>query len=94
MVTTLAILFIVLLVGAILYGFGIVMRRPPTHDELTREKCSLCLQMFPKEELVERQIGDYRVLYFCERCVMNLQADLEQRRDGQSKRTSVEKHRS
>lgn len=76
MVTALAILFVLLLIGTIFYGFGIMMRRPPTEEELKTEKCSLCGQRFPKEELIERQVGDYRLLYFCAQCIAGLHQEL------------------
>ncbi len=88
MITTLAILFLLLLVGLVLYGFGIVMRRAPTDHELQTEKCSLCLQRFPKSELLERQIGDYKLMFFCERCIKTLQVDLEKRKNGKATKTS------
>ena len=58
MLTYLAIAFVVLLIVAILYGFGIVMRRPPSLQELGSETCILCRRKFKKEELIEREIGD------------------------------------
>lgn len=76
MVTFLAIVFVLLLIGTILYGYGIVMRRPPTEQELRTEKCSLCVQRFPKEELIERQVGDYRLLFFCAQCIAALHQEL------------------
>jgi hypothetical protein len=79
MVTTLAILFILLLIGTIFYGFGIIMRRPPTEEELKTEKCSLCGQRFPKEELIERQVGDYRLLFFCAQCISSLHHELQEK---------------
>lgn len=79
MVTTLAILFVLFLIGTVFYGFGIVMRRPPTEEELSREKCSVCGRRYPKEELIERQVGDYRLLYFCENCIAGLLEELQEK---------------
>jgi hypothetical protein len=79
MLTTLAIVFVLLLIGAIFYGVGIVMRRPPTVEELRTEKCSLCGNKFPKEELVERQIGDYKLYFFCASCIMGLHEEVQER---------------
>ncbi|HEY4612689.1 MAG TPA: hypothetical protein VII11_06870 [Bacteroidota bacterium] len=77
MLPTLAIVFVLMLLGLIFYGFSIVMRRPPTADELRTEKCSLCGERFPKEELAERQIGDYKLNYFCQTCVTGLHEEME-----------------
>ena len=72
MLTYLAIIFVLTLIAAIMYGFGIFMRRPPTREELLTEKCSICREPRPKEEMVERQIGDYKVLWFCRSCITDL----------------------
>ena len=79
MVTILAILFVLFLVGTIFYGFGIVMRRPPSRDEIQSEKCSLCREQFPKEELIERAVGDSRLYYFCHNCITNLNDELQEK---------------
>lgn len=75
MVTYLSIAFVLFLLAAILYGFGIVMPRPPAGDELQTEQCTLCRKRFPKPRLVERQIGDSRLLYFCSDCIRSLLND-------------------
>ena len=77
MLTPLAILFVLLLVGSIFYGFSIIMRKPPTEEELRTEKCSLCGNRFPKEELVERPVGDYKIYYFCQLCVSGLYEEIQ-----------------
>ncbi len=79
MVTYLAILFVVMLLAAVVYGFGIVMRRPPTQEELSTEQCSICRTSFPKDALVERPIGDYKVLWFCTSCIDGLSKEVHQR---------------
>ena len=78
-ITYLTIGFVVLLLGAVLYGFGIVMRRPPTQEELETESCTLCGQRLKKENLVERQIGDYKVLFFCKECIEKLSFESSKR---------------
>ncbi len=79
MVTVLAILFVLFLVGTIFYGFGILMRRPLSRDEIQSEKCSLCRQQFPKDELIERAVGDSRLYYFCHNCITNLHEELREK---------------
>lgn len=75
MFETISVIFLILLVGAIFYGYSIVMRKPPTKEELDSERCSLCRKRFPKEQLVEREVGDYKVLYFCTVCIASLSDD-------------------
>jgi hypothetical protein len=76
MVTILAILFILFLIGTIAYGFGIVIRRPATKDEMQAETCSLCRERFPKHELIERAVGDSRLYYFCHKCIARLHDEM------------------
>ena len=76
MITYLAIAFIIFLLGSVLYGFSIVMKRPPTKEELKTETCSLCRKRYEKENLVEREVGDYRVYYFCANCIAKLYDEL------------------
>ncbi len=90
MITYLTIGFVVLLLGAVLYGFGIVMRRPPTQEELETESCTLCGQRLKKENLVERQIGDYKVLSFCVECIEKLALDSSKQNGGSA--NAVEEH--
>ena len=64
--------FILLLLVVVAYGFGILMRRPPTKEELRTEFCSICRKRLGKDELVEREVGDSRVFYFCLDCIQSL----------------------
>lgn len=75
MFTFLAVIFIFFLIGVIFYGYGIVMRRPPTAEELRTERCTLCRRRFDKKDLVERQVGDSKFFYFCHACIAGLTAD-------------------
>lgn len=72
MFSVLAIAFVILLLILVLYGFGIVMRRPPSANELPTESCSLCRRQIDKKLLIERQVGDSRVFYFCAECIQQL----------------------
>lgn len=72
MFEVIAILFIGFLVGIIFYGYSLIMRRPPSNEELRSERCSICRQKFAKDDLVERPVGDYKLLYFCNRCIAGL----------------------
>lgn len=74
-----AILFICFLVGIIFYGYSLIMRRPPSGEELRTERCSVCREKFPKDELVERPIGDYKLLYFCNGCIAGLVEEAKNR---------------
>ena len=79
MFEVIAILFIGFLVGIIFYGYSLIMRRPPSNEELRSERCSICRQKFPKDDLVERPIGDYKLLFFCNRCIAGLLEEANKR---------------
>lgn len=75
MFETIAIIFLIFLIGLIFYGYSIIMRKSPSQEDLQTEKCSICQQRFPKENLIERQVGDSKLLYFCHRCIADLEED-------------------
>ncbi len=75
MLTYLAIIFVVLLLASVFYGFSIVLRRPPSPGEAPKERCTLCKIQFDKSLLVERAVGDSRLYYFCSPCIASLSAD-------------------
>ena len=75
MYVTLSIIFLIGLVLFILYGWGIIMRRSGNGAEKEELKCALCRKQYPKESLVEREIGDYKLLHFCNECIQNLYDD-------------------
>ncbi len=79
MLTYLAIIFVVLLVASIFYGFSLVLRRPQSSGETPTERCTLCRASFDKSHLVERQVGDSRLYYFCPQCISSLGADAAHR---------------
>lgn len=81
MFTFLSIAFLILLVLAIFYGYGIVMRRPSGKEELETETCSLCRRRIAKDLLIERQVGDSRLFYFCAECIGGLHDEFEHRKE-------------
>ena len=75
-VTVLAVVFLVFMVVVAIGGYKLLGKRALKPEEINTEKCSICRERFEKIQLLERQIGDYRLLYFCKKCVMGLFADL------------------
>ena len=75
-VTILAVAFLLLIAVAAFLGYKTVIQRSTSPEEINQEKCSICLEKFEKSQLVLRQIGDYKLLYFCKKCVLGLYADL------------------
>ena len=80
--TILAAIFLGLIVAVALLGFRAVIRQGQSPEDLNREKCSICRIAFPKAELVERQVGDFRMLYFCHSCVASLQSEVHMNEQG------------
>ena len=78
--TVLAAIFLGIIVAVTLLGFRAVISQGKSPDELNREKCSLCRTSYPKAELVERQVGDVRVLHFCRSCIASLNAEMQMKK--------------
>ncbi len=73
-ILTAAFLFLVLLIAVV--GYKSVIKRGSSPQDINTEKCALCRKRFDKAHLVEREIGDYKLMYFCTECVLRLYADL------------------
>ena len=75
-VTILAVAFIIVMVVIALFGFKAVIRQGKAPEDIYKEHCSLCREPFPKAQLIERQIGDYRLFYFCGSCITKLHDEM------------------
>ena len=71
----LAVAFLLLLIAIIFYGYGFIMKAARPLKGETTEPCAICRATFDKRQLVERQIGDSKLLYFCKKCVTSLNDD-------------------
>lgn len=82
-VTILAVASILLLGFLTVLGYKTVIRgsgAAPSSEP--REKCAVCREPSLKSELVERQIGDYKLLYFCRNCIVRLASDIGMEQPG------------
>ena len=75
-VTVLAVVFLLLLLVIVGFGFKAIIRQGKTPHDLNRERCSICGEQFVKTQLIERQIGDYKLLFFCGPCILKLHTEL------------------
>ena len=75
-VSVLAVGFLIFIGFVAIIGYKTIIRGGPKGDELNVEKCSICRRKSDKRQLILRQIGDYKLLYFCKDCVLQLYADL------------------
>jgi hypothetical protein len=75
-ITILAILFLAALLLIAFIGTRVILKK--THQQQTdpRERCSLCRESFNPHELVLRQVGDYKLLYFCRSCILKLMEEI------------------
>ncbi len=76
-ITALAIAFLILLIFIAYFGKMSLLQKPAHPDDVFSEKCSICREKFHKSKLIERQIGDYKMLYFCKSCVEKLTEDVQ-----------------
>ena len=78
-VTILALVFLGIILLVAYFGFRILGKRTSAPSGQTMERCSICRGEFPKEMLVVRQVGDYKLVSFCRSCILSLYADLGMR---------------
>lgn len=74
--TILAIIFLLFLIFIAVFGQRLLSQKTESAKETNREQCSLCRNSFDKDDLVERQIGDFKMMYFCQDCIVRLYNDL------------------
>ena len=75
-VTILAVGFLLLVLAIALFGFKAIVKQGKPPGDINKEHCSICRQSFQKSQLIERQIGDYKLLYFCSNCIAQLHTEL------------------
>ena len=75
-ITLLGAAFLAIVLAVAVIGGKTILRGRISAEDANREKCSICRTPYPKGTLVERQIGDHRVLYFCPNCISSLHNEL------------------
>ena len=75
-VTILAVVFLLVLLAIALFGFKAIVKQGKAPEDINKERCSICRQTYHKSQLVERQVGDYKLFYFCSDCITKLHAEL------------------
>lgn len=74
--TILASVFLVLILLLAVIGFRAGIKPAPPAADINTEKCTVCREKFNKAMLIERQIGDYKLMYFCPDCITKLHNEL------------------
>lgn len=75
-ITILAVAFLLGIIAVAFVGFKAIIRQGKAPEDLNREKCSLCRVSYHKAQLIERQVGDARIYYFCAACIGALHSEL------------------
>ena len=78
-VTILALVFIILILLVAALGFKMMMKPGTPPGDTPKERCSLCRISYDKSSLIERQVGDTRLFFFCRSCVEQLHNDFMRR---------------
>lgn len=79
-ITALAVVFLLLLLLAAVFGYRVLSKKAASLSGNADEQCSICRNRFAREDMLERQIGDFAVRYFCEECIGKLYAEMSTRR--------------
>jgi hypothetical protein len=75
-VTIAALIFLIGILAVTIFGIRLLQNKSREANLKHREKCTLCKNVFDNSELALREIGDYKILYFCRNCVLKLYADM------------------
>jgi hypothetical protein len=71
-ISILAVLFLATILALAVFGFRAIIRQGKAKEDVNRERCSICRTQYNSSQLVERQVGDYRILHFCQSCIISL----------------------
>jgi hypothetical protein len=71
-ISILALLFLGTILAVALFGFRAIIRQGRAPEDINRERCSICRTQFNRSQLIERQVGDHKVLHFCQTCIISL----------------------
>ncbi len=75
-VTVLAITFIIIVLLVTVVGFKAVIKQGKKPEDINKERCSICGVQYHKAQLIERQIGDHHLYFFCGTCISSLHSEL------------------
>jgi hypothetical protein len=78
-VTILAVCFLIFMGSVAYLGYRMVISHGTAPEEINTERCSICRERFHKSELILRQIGDYKLLFFCRKCIDGLNTEAERK---------------
>lgn len=71
-ISILAVLFLVTILAVAFIGFRAIIRQGKAREDINRERCSICRMQYNRSQLIERQVGDHRLLLFCQSCILSL----------------------
>lgn len=76
-ITILAIVFLLLLLVLAYAGQKLLTQKTQSLRETNQVQCTVCRNAFDTKQLIERQVGDHTILYFCRQCIESLYADVQ-----------------
>lgn len=74
--TVLALVFLIFILIIAILGQRLLSQKTDSVKNTSIEHCSICRNAFDKRELIERQIADVKLMYFCSTCIEQLHKDL------------------
>ncbi len=77
--TVLALVFLLFILAIAILGQRLLSRKVESVKNTNSEHCSICRNTFDRSELIERQIGDGKVMYFCPTCIEHLGKDVREK---------------
>ncbi len=75
-ISILAVLFLAAILAVSFIGFRAIIRQGKSPEDINKEKCSICRTQYHRSQLIARQVGDYRLLHFCQSCIMSLHNEM------------------
>jgi len=75
-VTILALLLLVSFLLVAVVGIRLIQKKTREQSGNRLERCAICRRPFDPSAMIMREVGDYRLLWFCRECVKKLAEDL------------------
>ncbi len=78
--SVLAVLFLAFMLLITYFGYKTISRRVTSLQTQHKEKCFVCGRQLEKTDLIERTVGDHKIVFFCRDCARALADDAGTRR--------------
>lgn len=75
-----AIILLIGLIYLIYYGYSVAVKKTSRPGEEQFVRCTICQGRFDPSTVVEKQLGDSKLYYFCDECVEELHQAMQKRK--------------